>query len=1218
MNKPTYPSPSLQISASPELWKWLQQQQISIALTTYQTNRLIFLGSKPEVGLTVHEQKFDKPMGLYADDNSLYMSTRFQIWRLDNFLLPGETHQEADRLYIPSQSYTTGDLNVHDLVLDATGTPLFINTDFSCLATLKSGYSFTPVWQPPFISKLVAEDRCHLNGLAMAEGKPAYVTACSATDHAAGWRDHRVNGGIVLHIPSDQIIANNLSMPHSPRWYQDKLWLLNAGTGELGYLDDSQFVPITFCPGFVRGLAFWGNYALVGMSKLRSRNFTGLALETRLRAEEKDAECGLLVIDLKNGEIVHWLRFESVIEELFDIVVLPGVRQPNALGLETEDIQRLITFPGANGIVTSKPRVKPPSLNNGEIPKSATFKFQQVYHLNAESLAPYDAYTFPSLQARWKTQPQRGELVGVSASMNGEMVGFAIAELLPNFQGELISLFVAPLYRHQGLATRMMGFLEQELLRQKIRQIEVVYQPTTLTQQALEPMLQRLGWQPPTLSNHQLKRAYKLFPSPANQINPAARSQFEKGKQLAKQGNIEQAIICLQTAINLQPDYIAAYNQLGNAWQILGKWPEAIAAYHQLLEINPNVAAAHSNLGAIWQLQNQNEKAMLAYQQAIQIQPEFALAHLNLGKLLATQGNLHSARATLQTALRLQPDIAETHHQLGNVLQQLGDIPQAIACFQNALQIQPTFIEALHSLGCLFLRQQELTQAQQCFEQILTRQPDHINAQINLGHVLKIQNQLPQALASYEQALKLNSEETYVLYQLEHLKLSLCDWDNYDQRMQTLQASILANLSREQPTPCQPLSLSYFPLPLKLHQAVAQTWVRPIIRAMKEIKALCAFTHPVPPVRKLRIGYLSADFREHPMGVLLHQIFQHHDRTQFEIYGYSLVNVTDKFTTQIQDGCDVFVDLSHLSPTAAARRIHADGIHILIDLLGYTTHSRPEILALEPAPIQIQYLGYPDTMGAEFMPYILADRWLIPPELAPNYTEQVLELPHAFIASTLEISSRPLKRTDFGLPADSFVFCCFNRSDKLDPHGFQVWMEILQQVPNSVLWLIESLPSVSQNLRQIAQQAGISPHRLVFTPRLPLGEYLAAYRLADLFLDTFIYNAGATAVNALQAGLPVLTCPGETFASRMAASICASAGLEQLICPSWSSYEQLAVHLAQNPQALAAVRAVLKNPEQLPLFQPQQWICQLESVYQAVWNNLHSQIPVKPNIQKPI
>ncbi|MEA5621326.1 TIGR03032 family protein [Cronbergia sp. UHCC 0137] len=510
----------LEITPSQGFLNWLQQEKISIAFTTYQTNRLILVGSKPQGSLTVNERLFDKPMGLYAQGESLYMSTRYQIWRLDNRLAPGELYQQIDRLYVPSWSYTTGNLNVHDLVIDHNNTPLFINTDFSCLATIQPGYSFTPVWQPPFITKLAAEDKCHLNGLAMVEGQPTYVTACSATDTPAGWRNHRLNGGIVIHIPSNEIIATNLSMPHSPRWYQGKLWLLNAGTGELGYLENNKFIPITFCPGFVRGLAFCGNLALVGLSKLRTRNFTGLELENRLTREGKTAQCGLIAIDITTGQIVHWLHIGSIVEELFDIVILPGVTRPKALGFQGEDIERLINFPNSGGIITTKPTVQRPrseAVPIAGLPKpeanqpvtsqqiahlyqkttNEPLKYQRVYHLNPESLAPYDAMTFPSLQQRWRTKPQQGELVGVSASLAGDMVGFVIAELQADKTAQLLSLFVAPAYRCQGIGKNLIYQLQRNLQEQQCTQIQLSYIVTELTTKGLEPILTQLGWNKP-------------------------------------------------------------------------------------------------------------------------------------------------------------------------------------------------------------------------------------------------------------------------------------------------------------------------------------------------------------------------------------------------------------------------------------------------------------------------------------------------------------------------------------------------------------------------------------------------------------------------------------------------------------------------------------------------------------------------------------------------
>ncbi len=475
------------MTGSDGLWNWLSEGQISLAFTTYQTNRLFLVGCKAEGRLAVNERLFDKPMGLYATENSLYMACRYQIWQLENRLATGEIYQNSDRLYVPSISYTTGDLNVHDVVMTKTGKLLFINTDFSCLATLKAGFSFEPLWQPPFISKLKSEDRCHLNGLAMQNGEPTYVTACSATNEAAGWRNHRINGGIVMHIQSNEIIAHGLSMPHSPRWYRGKLWLLNSGSGEFGFLDGEHFVPLTFCAGFVRGLAFYGDYALVGLSKLRSKTFGGLALETRLAAEHKSAQCGVVVINITTGVIVHHLQIEGVVEELFDVVVLPKVRQPRAIGFQDDDIDRLITFPNSGGLVITKPTLKRRSIGKSPeiagLPRSSQLahenklkvNYQRLYHLTPENLLPYEAMTYPSLQERWKTQPQRGELLGVSASIAGEMVGLAIAEQTVETESEsipahLLSLLVLPEYRHQGIGNALVAYLKHFVGNSLIRE----------------------------------------------------------------------------------------------------------------------------------------------------------------------------------------------------------------------------------------------------------------------------------------------------------------------------------------------------------------------------------------------------------------------------------------------------------------------------------------------------------------------------------------------------------------------------------------------------------------------------------------------------------------------------------------------------------------------------------------------------------------------------
>ncbi|MGD1699249.1 GNAT family N-acetyltransferase [Dapis sp. BLCC M229] len=1086
-----------------------------------------------------------------------------------------------------------------------------------------------------------------------------------------------------------------------------------------------------------------------------------------------------------------------------------------------------------------------------------SLKFQQVYHLTAENLKDYNEFTFPPLQKRWQIQPQRGELFGTSASVEGEMVAFAIAEVRPERNSELISLFVAPAYRQQGIGKRLVAYLERGVHREGCTQISVKFEPNPLTEIAFQPLLKTLGWQEPiAIGNQQqcqkifsvvtstpqvsvvmtvynmeaylaealdsllaqtftnwelilwddgstdssvaiaqkytqrdprirfqkgerlgrskaLKQAHSLTkgdyvgwldaddrlapnalaetvtflednpeygmvytnhidmdaqgnpqglgyrcqipyrphrllidmltfhfrllrqsvfevagginlemecapdydlclrveevsqiyhlerPLYFYRLNPhsishqqnalqrqasewavnqalerrglaqtyrligdektgkfrlqqrdtasigeTAKAQFETGKNMARQGNLEGAVASFTEAIRLQPDYLAAHNQLGKAYQQLGQTQEAISTYKNLLSINPNLAQAHCNLGAIWQIQGHTEDALAAYQKAIDLKPDFALAYLNLGRLKSQQEVWQSAEKSLQEAIRLQPNAAEAHYELGNVLRHRGKFKEAIASYEIALKYQPQLLPGWNNLGGLWMQRGDMQKAQACFEKVLKLNADFIPVYRNLGDVLETQGKFTEALACYNHILEQTPDNTEVFYRKEHLRLILCDWDEYDKRMETLHQRLQAHLKEETAPPLLPLPVNCFRIPIANHIAVAKHWGKYVSRSVEKINP--HFPPPAPPSPKLRLGYISADFRQHAMGTLIHQLFPYHDSSKFEVYGYSLHHHQDKFTATIKEGIHQFRDLSDLTPEAAARQIHGDGIHILIDLSGYTTFSRPEILALQPAPIQIQYLGYPNTMGADFMQYILADQWLIPPELEDYYSEKVIRLPHALVGSPLEMSNKPFTREDFGLPTNGFVFYCFNRTHKFDPQVFGTWMRILAQVPDSVLWLIETTPDISQNLRNLAQTQGISPSRLVFTPRLPLDEYLKAYTLADLFLDTWVYNAGATAIHALGAGLPFMTCPGSTFAARMGASICAAADLDLFICSDVTDYEQKAVHFATHADELATIRQRLcEQRHTLPLFQPQQWIADLEATCWQLWGKVH-------------
>lgn len=334
---------AFQVFASRGFPGWLESQGVSLALSTYQSGKLFLIGRGDAGRLSIFERTFERCMGLWSDGQTVWLASAFQIWRLENALDEGEKLDGYDRLYIPRVGYTTGDIDVHDMAIDADGKPIFVCTLFGCLATLSDRYNFEPIWRPPFISKLAAEDRCHLNGLALQNGRPKYVTACSRSDVVDGWRDKRIGGGCVVDVESSEIVADGFTMPHSPRIYRDRLWLLDSGNGWFGYVDaqTGSFERVSFCAGYARGLSFVGDYAVIGVSRPRhDRTFSGLPLDDALREKEAEARCGVQIVDLNSGDVVQWLRFEGVVAELYDTVVLPDVKRPKALGFKTDEVRR--------------------------------------------------------------------------------------------------------------------------------------------------------------------------------------------------------------------------------------------------------------------------------------------------------------------------------------------------------------------------------------------------------------------------------------------------------------------------------------------------------------------------------------------------------------------------------------------------------------------------------------------------------------------------------------------------------------------------------------------------------------------------------------------------------------------------------------------------------------------------------------------------------------
>ena len=363
-------------SASRHFGGWLTDNAVSLACTTYQANLMFFIGADREGRWRMSWRSLKRCMGMAIQGDSLYVSSLYQLWRFQNVLQPGELRGEHDRLYVPRTGYVTGDVDIHDIGFGRGGRPIFVSATYSCLATVSATHSFLPLWRPPFISKLAAEDRCHLNGLAMRDGRPAFVTMVAATDVADSWREHRRDGGAVMDVAGNEVVLRGLSMPHSPRWYRDRLWLHNSGTGEFGYVDLARgtFEPVCFLPGYLRGLAFVGDFALVGMSRPRRKEdvFEGLPLQERLEANNAEARCGLALINLRTGDAEQRLRFSGTVQELYDVAVIEGCRQPAAIGFQTDEISREISFGAAppelvrEVLPAAEPRSSPEPALSGE------------------------------------------------------------------------------------------------------------------------------------------------------------------------------------------------------------------------------------------------------------------------------------------------------------------------------------------------------------------------------------------------------------------------------------------------------------------------------------------------------------------------------------------------------------------------------------------------------------------------------------------------------------------------------------------------------------------------------------------------------------------------------------------------------------------------------------------------------------------------------------
>jgi len=584
------------------------------------------------------------------------------------------------------------------------------------------------------------------------------------------------------------------------------------------------------------------------------------------------------------------------------------------------------------------------------------------------------------------------------------------------------------------------------------------------------------------------------------------------------------------------------------------------------------------------------------YGQILKAQPKHFESRFLLGVVCAQRGSHADALRHFDMALKLNPKSATVHNSRGVALGKLKRASEALASFDRAIALRGDHAEA-HSNRANALR--ELDRSEEALvsaDRAIALKPDYAEARNNRANVLLRLKRYEEAIADLERLLRLNADFPYAKGVLLHTRMQLCDWRSFDAEF----AAVLADV-RAGNAVSPPFALLAESGAARDQLLCAQTWVRekappaaaPVYKGDK-------YRHD-----RIRVAYVSADFGEHPTSYLLCGLIEQHDRSRFKIVGISLgAGTPSEMRTRMSGAFDEFVDAGRKDDGEVAALLRHLEIDIAVDLMGFTHESCPGIFALRPAPVQVNYLGFPATMGAAYIDYIIADRFVVPAEQAACYSEKIVWLPDCFQAndSGRRIAESPRSRAEAGVPEAGFVFCAFSNSYKITPAMFDVWMRVLGQAEGSVLWLLGGSASVETNLRREAQARGIAPDRLIFAPRLGYSEYLRRYQLADLFLDTAPFNAGATASDALWAGLPLITCAGEAFAGRMAGSLLHAIGLPQLVTSSLEDYERTAVALARDGAAVDALKASLAdNRTSCALFDTTRFRRHIEAAFQTMW-----------------
>jgi predicted O-linked N-acetylglucosamine transferase (SPINDLY family) len=682
--------------------------------------------------------------------------------------------------------------------------------------------------------------------------------------------------------------------------------------------------------------------------------------------------------------------------------------------------------------------------------------------------------------------------------------------------------------------------------------------------------------------------------------NPNATQLVQQGLSLHQQGQVLEAEPFYRQALALEPEQSDALHLLGVVLSQKGNQGEAEALVRRALGVQPHHTAYHNSLGRILLLQGRMEEGIAALEEALRLAPQNPEAHFNVGEALLAQNHPGQAEPRYRRALELKPTHASAAFGLGRALWAQGDQPGALTWFQLASLLEPGNATMLNQLGVAYMVLGHREDAQKAFDGLLQLTPENPEALANLAVLVNGAGQREAAVSYYERALAQRPDLPSALDGYIEVRRQLCAWEGLDDLQERIVAAVRSRVAAGQPAGIRAFTVLYLPFTPEEQLQVARDESRALAQGVGDP----LWGDAARREGRMRIGYLTSDARNHPIGHLLAEIFRLHDREHFEVFVYSTgVDDGSPIRQKILLGAEHFREARGMTSAALAEQIAADGVQILVDLMGHTADTRMSVLARRPAPLQMHYLGFPGSTGAEFVDYLITDSTITPPERPDLLTEAPVYLPiyqlngHRYLPA-----GQSYRRVDFGIAEDTFVYYCFNNNYKIAPEIYDVWMRILKRVPQARLALLATSETALKNLQKEAEQRGVDPQRLMFAGYMEQAQNIARQKLMDLFLDTPLYNAGATATDALWAGVPLLTMEGRTYISRVAGSLLRNVGLPELIMPDLQAYEETAVALAQDRERLRALRSHLEAARKTALlFDTEGLLRKLEGAFKQTW-----------------